>query len=433
MSFCQRIRIALFSAFLCAVPSLACAATGDPIGSPIQVATVGDRSVFLSSHDVAIDGAGNFVAIWIETDYSAANSVRIIGQRYHSDGSSAGRPFVVNSTPLVPRRGARPTAARIAMADDGRFVVAWASEAGPAFIHVRTFDANASPTSPDISLALSVGEAAGALPSVAIGRDGAFALAWAEKIPVGPSLYPVISPLAELSRIRVQRFDAQGNRRGLPIEAGTAVTQNFTNRYTDLNERVDATGIAIDDDGLLSVAWERYALGYGPRTVQLVCYDLNGRRVGPEVSISDATTPSLSVDRYGRRLVSFISVDLTSSPSTPSYTPAIQRFYPSGVSDSPRIEGIGTSQGFVRLAVRPEGDAVLVARPYSLSYPYPPDLVQFIDVDLNPITLAKPILGTDGSENGDCTAAASRAEIAVVICGYRPYDSSIYVQRFATE
>lgn len=400
------------------------ASVGDPVGPLQKIASDSSEMTVYASAGAAMDGRGNLVVIWVEESFTTRIS-RIMGQRLAPDGTRLGNPFVVGPAPVLRKQGDQPEPAVIAMADDGRFVVAWNSTAGTGDTHVRAFDADANPTTPDIDLALSIdGLQLG--PGVAIGPDGSFAVIWAEEIQTGIPIAFTEIPVLGAFRIRLQRFDANGHRHGLPIEVATAFCDYVANHSKNsLNHEIGLTGVAIDDDGVTSVVWTRSEIHHPATTTQLAAFDTHGRRIGPDVSIPDADYPSLAVDRFGRRLVAF--------DSTPNYVIGVRRFDPSGAASSQRIDDLSPSIAISpQIAVRPDGDALLVfglgARDGAR--------VQALDTALNP---AGPIQAIGRKEHvpvESCVSAASRASVYAVACTVSfqdPPNVGVYVQRFSAE
>lgn len=89
------------------------ASDGVPFGPEFQVNvdTTGDQV----APSVACDGAGNSVAVW--TDLNIPSALR--GRVFDGNGQAVDAAFVVQAS------GSAPFGAEVAMADDGRFVVAW--------------------------------------------------------------------------------------------------------------------------------------------------------------------------------------------------------------------------------------------------------------------------------------------------------------------
>lgn len=380
------------------------ASVGDPVGPLQKIASDSSEMTFYSSAGAAMDGRGNLVVIWVEESFTTRIS-RIMGQRLAPDGTRLGNPFLVGPAPVLRKQGDQPVPAVIAMADDGRFVVAWNSTAGTGHTHVRAFDADANPTTPDIDLALSIdGLQLG--PGVAIGPDGSFAVTWAEEIQTGIPVAFTEIPVLSAFRIRLQRFDANGHRHGLPIEVATSFSDYVANHSKNtLNHEIGLTGVAIDDDGVTSVVWTRSEIHHHVTTTQLAAFDTHGRRIGPDVSIPDADYPSLAVDRFGRRLVAFLT--------GPHLQSGVQRFDPSGAAASQRVDNLGPVISFTpQIAVRPDGDALLVVDVGARDGAR----VLELDTGLNPAGPIEVMAAKEQYPAQNCVPAASRASVYAVAC-----------------
>ena len=103
---------------ICAAPLHAA-----PAGSEFRIntTTVGSqRTTFDSVPAVAIDGAGNFVAVWASEGQDSGVTWGVYGQRYNAAGVPQGGEFRVNTT--VAGNQLEPS---VAMDGTGNFVVSW--------------------------------------------------------------------------------------------------------------------------------------------------------------------------------------------------------------------------------------------------------------------------------------------------------------------
>ncbi len=97
------------------------AAGGAPAGGELQVSTHTTNDQH--SPALAAEADGDFMVVWLRRSDALASG-RILGRRYHSDGSTAGGAFKVDTNDLLFELLRRPA---VAMAADGDFVVAWES------------------------------------------------------------------------------------------------------------------------------------------------------------------------------------------------------------------------------------------------------------------------------------------------------------------
>jgi hypothetical protein len=123
---------------------------------------------------VAADAAGNFVVVWSASGSLDGSDYGVFGRRYDSSGAPAGGEFQVNS--YVTSAQSFPA---VAMAADGRFMVAWQSsyQDGDEAIAARRFDADGTPLGPDAVVnTFTTGSQYGA--GVAADSRGDFVVTW---------------------------------------------------------------------------------------------------------------------------------------------------------------------------------------------------------------------------------------------------------------
>jgi hypothetical protein len=149
---------------------------------------------------------GNVVIVWSSYDeYSSSSMLDIYGQVFSASGGKIGGEFLVNQFTAYNQR-----TPALAALPNGGFVVAWVSEQeqsgevqAPATtnefaglphpsvdIYFRLYDGNASPVGNE--LLADANSLVCANPSVAVGSDGNFMLAWSGKAPaIGSSEWDV--------------------------------------------------------------------------------------------------------------------------------------------------------------------------------------------------------------------------------------------------
>jgi hypothetical protein len=141
-------------------------AAGNPVGSEFQVNT--DTTGYQSNASVAGAGTG-FVIVW-----STLNNIQ--ARRFDSAGAPVGPEFRVDTYDFSAKL--RP---KVAAAGDGRFVVAWTGDGQPGEdsrgIVARRFDPSGSPLGGEIAVngyTTSTQQSA----QVAVAPDGRFVVAW---------------------------------------------------------------------------------------------------------------------------------------------------------------------------------------------------------------------------------------------------------------
>jgi hypothetical protein len=178
---------------------------------------------------VAMQGGGDFVVIWRGQDQDGYG---IRGRRFNAAGSPQAAEFAVNTT--FTGRQLEPA---VAIADDGRFVVAWTSDAqdGAGYgVFGRRFDGANAAQGGELQIA-SFTTSAQRRPAVAMDGGAGFVVTW-ESQQDGYN-YGVFA----------RSFDASGARVGVELQVNVR-TQGI--------ERLPA--IAMDGQGDFVVAWAAY-------------------------------------------------------------------------------------------------------------------------------------------------------------------------------
>jgi len=205
---------------------------------------------------IAMASDGRFVIAWQGVD---ANRAGVYAQRYDANGVKVGGRLAVNTV----RFGDQDNPA-IAMADDGRFTVVWeGSDSNRGGIFARQYSAIGVPVTGELTVnSIETGDQIN--PAIAMSPDGRFVVAWQG---------------SDSSRAGVfaQRFDAAAGRLGDEFQANTSVSGDQA-----------APAIVISDSGRFVILWQ------GPdadRTgVFAQAYFDDGQAVGREMQIN-ATIP----------------------------------------------------------------------------------------------------------------------------------------------
>lgn len=219
---------------------------------------------------VAMDASGNFVIAWM-SDQQDGSETGIYAQRYAANGTPQGSEFRVNT--LTTSFQEFPS---IAMAPDGRFIIAWrSSEAGGENIHAQRYAANGvaqgnefrANTFSDFSATLKV-------PSVAMDAMGKFVITW-ESWQDGSS-----------TGIYAQHYDANGMPLGGEFQVNTFTTGNQT-----------SPSVGMSADGHFAVTWMsegQDGAGYG---IYAQRYDANGMPLGGEFQVNTFTARNQWIPR----------------------------------------------------------------------------------------------------------------------------------------
>jgi hypothetical protein len=224
---------------------------------------------------VARDAQGRFVVVWATAGLDGSGW-GVYGRRFDADGTPLGLQFQVNATTAGDQNYAR-----VAMADDGRFVVVWTSsnDGNGLGVYARTFAADGTPMTADILVnTTSIGTQQNGV--VAMSRTtGEFAVAW-EGSGVGDS-----------SGVFLRRFAADGTARD--------ATERRVNTATSGTQSNPA--ITMARDGSMVVAWE---IG---SDIEYQRYGSNGNAQGGNQGLvglvdgllNNSSTPALSTDDAG--------------------------------------------------------------------------------------------------------------------------------------
>lgn len=242
------------------------AADGSPQGGEFQL-----NSYTTSSQqrpEVAMDAAGNFVAVWSSFgSYGTDRSNRSIqGRRFAADGTALGAEFQVNAYTTNDQ-----TYPAIAAEPDGDFVVVWQSQGGAggtddsgSSIQGRRFAADGSPFGAEFQVNTHTPSYQGP-PSVAVHPDGSFLVVWHSRGTMGPDTCAsniqgqLYDPGGDAVGGEIRISDLMTNYQGRPIvgsgPSGLFVTVWGTTGGT--GEDVDGIGIVgrrfgldMDGDGL---------------------------------------------------------------------------------------------------------------------------------------------------------------------------------------
>jgi autotransporter-associated beta strand protein len=199
------------------------AGDGTPVGGEFLVnsSTAGNQR----TPKVAMDAAGNFVAVW-------ADDGGVHGRRFSADGTALGLQFQVNTVPS----GSKGIPS-VAMNADGAFVVAWASTFQDRFatdIYARRYGTDGTPLGNEFRVTTDI-TSDYYWPSVAIDGAGEFVIAWSNRrLSAGVA-----------TRIDAQRYQADGT----PVGGVFRVDSGVSNR-------TETPAVAMDSSGNFVVAWQ---------------------------------------------------------------------------------------------------------------------------------------------------------------------------------
>lgn len=231
--------------------------------------------------DIAQADNGNYAVTWQDdTNHNGVFNIYVRG--FDADGNVRFEKTIVNPTGQDVVSGTKPT---IAMAGDGRFVVAWQSAGNE--IKARTYNANGTPVGAGaLTLVSATGNGTVNNPDVAMDNSGNFVVTWAD--------------------------DTDGNG-SFQIKAG-GYNFNLGTVYAPATVNTDATGqqvnpaIAMSANGNHVITWEDNKAGtwdLGLRGFLPNGTELFSQRVANSTIAGTQVTPDVAMDDSGRFVVTW--------------------------------------------------------------------------------------------------------------------------------
>jgi len=272
-----------------------------PTGNEFQVNTTTANHQLRP--DVAADDDGNFIVVFENTlPVTVAN---VSAQRFDSGGQAIGSEFLVNSTLNTDH-----TFPAVAMAPDGRFVVAWqdfGDDGSGTGIFAQRYNSDGLAQGANISPVNTTTQDQQHRTDVAMHPDGSFVVVW-EDNPAGNVVR---------RRIRGQRFNASGVTLGGEFDISTEVAIDHT--YPK---------VVTDRMGNFIVGWSADNVGAN-QDVLFRRYDTNGIAQGLPVQVNvtskmthaSGTRNNMSIDSDSEgNLVIAWRADNFSGPGIPGAT-----------------------------------------------------------------------------------------------------------------
>ena len=329
------------AAWLVVVTADAATAQATAIGAEFQVNTYTlERQ---EQPAVAVDADGGFVVVWSSGGVNGQDGAGygIFGRRFNSSGAPLAVEFQVNSYTSVFQQF--PS---IAMAADGRFVVAWDSlrDGGGDGIFARHFDAAGTPLAAEFQVNVYT-YADQENSSIAMDDDGNFIVVWDSERQEDP-----VSGLGVFGR----RFDTAGNPLAVEFQVNT---------FTPGNQYEPRA--AADDDGDFVVVWWSFGQDGNQRGVFGRRFDSSGTPLASEFLANTYTSgfqdeAAVAMDADGDFVVVFEGG--TNSDGSGEGTFA-RRFDSAGAAQGSQFQvNLVTAggQGFPRVGMDGDGDFVVI-------------------------------------------------------------------------
>ncbi len=251
------------------------AADGTPLGGEFQVNTYTTDSQY--DPFVAAAPNGDFVVTWTSFLGSVGNdsdNASVQGRRYAADGTPLGGQFQVNTYTTIAQ-----DSSSVAVADDGRFVVTWASsgssgsDTSGSSIQGQRYAADGTPLGGEFQVNTYTTSSQGE-PSVAAAADGRFVVVWTSDGSSG-------SDTGDES-IQAQRFAADGTPLGVQFQVN-AYTTGFQ----------QSPEVAAVPDGHFLVAWRSEGSAGSDTSegsIQGRLYAADGTPLGGQFQVNTYTT-----------------------------------------------------------------------------------------------------------------------------------------------
>ncbi|MFH1811136.1 MAG: metallophosphoesterase [Pseudomonadota bacterium] len=277
----------------------------------VNVATAGQQT----APAVAMDAVGNFVVAWAD-DNDGNGSFQIYARGFAADGSQRFATFTVNSA-----AAGQQIEPAVAMAPDGRFVVAWQDSPtsnGLYQIRMRGFEANGSERFTDRSVHA---DSAGTRlhPSLALDDSARLVVAWQDDSD-GNGVYQIhargfLADASERFALRTVNSVAAGQQRK-PVVAADAsggfvvaweddqdgdgqfqiLARGFTSagaaRLADFSVAGDSSGhriapaISMRSDGAFAVTWQDDSDGNGTYQIHARAFLADGSQWKPRWTVN---------------------------------------------------------------------------------------------------------------------------------------------------
>jgi CSLREA domain-containing protein len=256
----------------------------------VNTTTASVQATTLSTRQVAMDAAGNYVVVWQDSNNTDGSWLGAFGQRYDAAGVARGGQFQINT--FFSGAQEQP---EVAMAPDGSFVVAWMSHAQDGDnwgVYAKRYDSAgvAQGSEFHVSAVATVGSQNS--PTVAIDASGRFVIAWVSNDAGGnPGIF-------------AQRYDATGVAQGGSFQVNTHVANTQSQ-----------PALAMDAAGNFVVTWESEAQDGSAAGIYAQRYDMAGVAQGAEFRVTTTTfanqeVPAIAMDATGKFVIAWADQNL---------------------------------------------------------------------------------------------------------------------------
>ncbi|MBI3200912.1 MAG: hypothetical protein HYZ29_05145, partial [Myxococcales bacterium] len=288
---------------------------------------------------VAMASDGRFVVVWMSRGQAASGTSELYGQRFNADGTKAGAELQISATNASSLYWG-PNYYDVAMAPDGRFVVAWSGYGGTdRKLYAQAFDATGAKTGAQQIVDSTTDQWTEYQVSLAMTKTGDFAVLfdWEKGFTAGAKLRlytaaaaPKAAAFWVANKRRVHDIDLASNDNGDMVAAWhyyDTDTEVFAQRIDpagsllagELSVNTSTKGaqnepsVAVRADGSFGVVWQStHAAPSLSQGVFAQLFDKSGNKQGGELAVSLSTSgimeqPGIGVDSTGRWVVTWFN------------------------------------------------------------------------------------------------------------------------------
>ncbi|MBI4782732.1 MAG: hypothetical protein HY785_15630 [Oscillatoriophycideae cyanobacterium NC_groundwater_1537_Pr4_S-0.65um_50_18] len=266
--------------------------TFQPIGSEFSVNTTTANDQDRPA--IAFGSSSRYAIAW-QSESQNGNDSYICGRLYQFDGGGVGSEFKISQA------GNDPTDPAIAIDGLGNAIVVWSSTAqnGSRNVYAQRLDAVGRQVGATL-LASSSTAGDQTVPAVAMDKDGNFVVTWTSN---GRPNASTKGKDNSGTGVYAQQFTANGRSVGREFRVNTTKDANQGNSV-----------IAMNSMGDYVIAWESSGQDGSGKGIYAQIYRSNGRRIGSELQVANATAgsqdqPTVGIDATGNFVIAWRSSD----------------------------------------------------------------------------------------------------------------------------
>jgi len=280
---------------------------------------------------------GRFVVVWMSRGQAGGTTSELYGQRFNANGTKAGGELQISSTKASALYYG-PDAYDVAMAPDGRFVVAWSGySSADRKLYAQAYDATGAKTGSQQVVDDTTDMWTEYQVSVAMNKAGEFTVLfdWEKGFTAGAkarqytaTATPKAAAFWVTNKRRVHDVDLACNEAGdlvavwryydtdtevfgQRIAAGGTLSGSELAVNTSTKSGQNQPSVALRGDGSFAVVWQSQHASPNPsQGVYAQLFDKSGSKAGAELAVSLATSgsmeqPGVAIDATGRWVVTW--------------------------------------------------------------------------------------------------------------------------------